>query len=627
MPSLRRLWRTSADLARPRRTSADLGACGRGPLGQRSSVDAVQLNRGVTALLIDQLRADLSAANFSVTALTGLWGIEADAALHRNQRVPALRALTRLRDTLTRPEPNVALAQLFVLGLPVERTAIEAALPSLGVDGAERLGLLGPFRAPDGTTAEATPDRGPHLGTDLGGAYGSSVGADLGSDAGLAPKLDPDRVRPLVDLRPYSFVDAHGAGSWWIVSDLRELALGHPLAENHVLGVGGASLTLSALLIPAPVDSALDLGTGCGIQAMHASRHARHVVATDISERALELAALNARLNDIHNIEFRLGSLFDPVAGERFDHIISNPPFVITPRVEGVPSYEYRDGGMVGDALVEAVVRGAADHLTPGGVAQLLGNWEYHARKDAFDRLADWLEPSAGTGAGTGAGSGADPDRGVGIGPLDAWIIEREVQLPSGYAETWIRDGGTRPDTPDFDRLYGAWLDDFEARGVRQVGFGYMLLRRPAADARDRTRLLRLERLPEALGHNPAGIGSHLAECLAAHDWQAGLDDETLARRTLSVASDVTEERHFWPGQEDPTLMTLHQGGGFGRSVPLDTAQAALVGACDGELPVNAIIAAIAQLLDLDADALTADLLPRVRTLIDDAFLEPPAAA
>ncbi|POH67052.1 transferase, partial [Cryobacterium zongtaii] len=96
----------------------------------------------MTAPLIDLLRADLAAANFSVTALTGLWGIEADAALRRNQRVPALRALATLRATLTVPEPNVVLAQIFVLGLPVERAELAAALPSLGVDGAEQLGLV-----------------------------------------------------------------------------------------------------------------------------------------------------------------------------------------------------------------------------------------------------------------------------------------------------------------------------------------------------------------------------------------------------------------------------------------------------------------------------------------------------
>ena len=199
------------------------------------------------------------------------------------------------------------------------------------------------------------------------------------------------------------------------------------------------------------------------------------------------------------------------------------------------------------------------------------------------------------------------------------------MQSPELYAETWIRDGGTRPGTADFDRLYDAWLDDFAARGVTQVGFGYLLLRRPDADRpASITRLRRLERLHGGLGHNPDGIGSHLAACLAAHDWHAALPDDDLVYATLTVASDVTEERHFWPGQEDPTLLTLHQGGGFGRSVSLDTALAALIGACDGELAVGAIAGALAELLEVSERDLTAELLPRVRELLDDGFLLPP---
>src|SRR5690606_34305992 len=132
-------------------------------------------------------------------------------------------------------------------------------------------------------------------------------------------------------------------------SDLDEAALGGALPADHVLGVGGASRTLAELIVPTPVDRALDLGTGCGIQALLIARHADEVVATDISERALAFAELNARLNAVTNIEFRHGSMFEPVAGEAFDLVVSNPPFVITPRVEGVPAYEYRDAGLVGD--------------------------------------------------------------------------------------------------------------------------------------------------------------------------------------------------------------------------------------------------------------------------------------
>ncbi|GHD49315.1 methyltransferase domain-containing protein [Mycetocola manganoxydans] len=507
----------------------------------------------MTSELVQRLRSDLDSARFTVTTITGLWGDEADAALHRNERIPALRALAARREE-NEVEAAATLARLFVLGLPVPADELAAALPTLTTEGALALKLVA---------------------------------------------LDEGQVTPLLDLRPYSFVDANGAGSWWVVSDLGELALGRPIGEDHVLGVGGASMTLSGLMMQTPVGTVLDLGTGCGIQAMHAARHAASVVATDISERALVLARLNAELNGIHNIEFRHGDLFEPVRGERFDQIVSNPPFVITPRTEGVPAYEYRDGGMEGDALVEAVIRGAAAHLHPGGVAQLLGNWEYRVGQDAFRRVGGWID-------GTG---------------LDAWVIERDVQDPAEYAETWIRDGGTRSGTPEFDRLYAAWLDDFAARRVTSVGFGYVTLRMPLAGDPS---LRRLERMHGSLGANESGLGVHLESVLAGRDWQAALSDEDLALAHVSVAADVTEERHYWPGAEHPTAMMLRQGGGLGRTVRMDTGLAALVGACDGDLPISAVVAAIAQLLDADYQELLAELLPRVRALIDDGFLLPP---
>ena len=277
------------------------------------------------------------------------------------------------------------------------------------------------------------------------------------------------------------------------------------------------------------------------------------------------------------------------MAGERFGHIVSNPPFVITPRTDGVPAYEYRDGGMVGDALVAAVIAGVAEHLAPGGVAQLLGNWEYRDGRDGLQRVGEWVDGAA----------------------LDAWVVEREVQDAALYSETWIRDGGTRPG-PEFDQLYDAWLDDFDARGVSKVGFGYLTLRASSRGLR------RLERLGGPIGD---GLGGHIADSLAAWDWQAARTDDELGREHLEVAPDVTEERHYWPGAADPTVMTLRQGGGFGRSLPLDTGLAALVGACDGELSVRAIIAAIAELLEVDAAVLSAGLMPGIRELLVTGFL------
>jgi methylase of polypeptide subunit release factors len=508
--------------------------------------------------LVANLRADLAAADFTVAKLKSLWGEDADAALHRGHRVPARRQL----DAIDGFDACAVLARAFVLGMSVAADELGRALPALGLVGAEGLGLVS-----RGSTSQ-----------------------------------------PLVDLRPYSFTDSWGDVNWWIASDLGEVALGGALTENHVLGVGGASMTLSGLMIDTSARTVLDLGTGCGIQAMHASRHAGRVIATDISERALDYARLNAALNGIGNIEFRLGSLFDPVRGERFDHIVSNPPFVITPRTEGVPAYEYRDGGMVGDALVAEVIAGAARHLEPGGVAQLLGNWEYRQGAgdgtDVFDRVNAWLDAT----------------------DLDAWVVEREVQDAALYAETWIRDGGTRSGD-GFDRLVDAWLDDFGARRVSGVGFGYITLRKPRAGGSPSLR--RLERLDGAVAR---GLGAHIAETLAAHDWQASLDDSAVARAMFTVSSDVTEERHYWPGDEDPAVMNLKQGGGFARTYQLDTALAAIVGACDGELSIAAICGALADLLStpgaaVDESELLAQVLPTIREYVTVGILRRPAGS
>ena len=532
------------------------------------------------------LAADLSAARFTVDGLDALWGPEAAAALFRGDRVPARRAV----DRLSRPEPpervaaRATLARCFVLGLAVSRDALAAALPSAGVDHAIAAGLVRPAGVP------AAPS------------------VDTASAAHAADYL----IEPLVDLRPYAFSDDRGSGHFWIVSDLGEMAVGGPLSEQHVLGIGGASTTLAGLMLPVQVATALDLGTGCGIQALHARRFADHVVATDISERALAVAQFNAALNGIDGIEFRLGSLFEPVAGERFDRIVSNPPFVITPRRDNVPSYEYRDGGMVGDALVEQVLRGVEEHLEPGGTAQLLGNWEYRSDQDALDRVAGWFAHSA----------------------LDVWIVERERQDPAAYAETWVRDGGTRPGTPAYESLIDAWLDDFAARSVTEVGFGYVLLRAsrsvesdPAIISAGRPGgsdpLRRFERRPESLGSAPMGLGPTIARGFDALDWLRATDDADLLRARLRAAGDVTEERHYWPGNDDPTVITLVQGGGFGRRIDAGTALAACVGACDGELTLGAIAGAIAQLTEADESALVAELLPQVRSLVLDGLLLP----
>jgi release factor glutamine methyltransferase len=116
---------------------------------------------------------------------------------------------------------------------------------------------------------------------------------------------------------------------------------------------------LDSRLVRADAD-VLDMGTGSGVCAIFAARHARRVVAVDINPAAVRCAGINARLNRLeHRIEVRCGDLFAPVAGERFDLIIFNPPFLRgTPRDDCDRAWRSTD-------VAERFAAGLRDHLNP----------------------------------------------------------------------------------------------------------------------------------------------------------------------------------------------------------------------------------------------------------------------
>ena len=516
------------------------------------------------------LRADLADSGWGVEAVAALLGEVADAALRREIRLPALRAVRAALAAGPAPSPVAVLTALFMLGESVPATALDAALPRTTAAGAAAIGLVG---EPDETGC----------------------------------------VRALVDLRPHEAIDDAGEVRWWVASDLGELVTGRALAPDHVLGVGGAGLTLAGLTPRTRVSTALDLGCGCGIQTLYLLRHAEHVVATDISARALAFTAFNAALAGVcvmgdpdagsggggGRLELLRGSLLEPVAGRRFDLIASNPPFVLTPpavREAGLPLMEYRDAG---GPILPGLVAGLGEHLEPGATAVMLGNWEHRGAGSWRDVVAAWLPKE-----------------------LDAWILERELQDPVEYATMWLRDGGLTPerDLQAFDSALEAWIDDFEARDVRGVGFGYLIVHRPQSP-REPWRLLE-----EVTTSGQGVLGPHVAEVLEVRERLAGLDDDAVADLRPLLAPDVTEERHLIPGAAEPTVILLRQGGGLGRALQASTAVAALVGVADGELSVGQVASAVAVLSELnaaDALALRAEMVEATRHLLTTGFLRP----
>ncbi|WP_121256957.1 DUF7059 domain-containing protein [Nocardioides ferulae] len=488
-----------------------------------------------TVELPTRLRAALIAAGFTYRQVAEVLGGSAHDALGRNETTPALRRTTG-------GSPVETLIRLFLLQTAVSLDAAEAALPGL-VDRMAVEGLLD-----------------------------QSVG----------------EVAARLDVRPYAVGDGDGDDDLWVLSDLTPGLDGGPqrVGADHVLGISPASTSLAQLTIRDRAATALDLGTGCGVQALHLARHCDRVVATDVNPRALWMTRFNLQLNDLgRGVEVRDGSFFEPVREERFDLLVTNPPFVISPG-DG-ERLVYRDSGLPGDRVVEDIVRAAPDHLTEGGWCQVLANWVIADGQPWEDRLGRWIAADC-----------------------DAFVVQREVLDPAAYVELWLKDAGQHG-ASDYLVRYDTWLSWLEEQRVAGIGFGWINLRRRPASAAGSGACTFLDW--------PYEVEQPVAP--AVREWGDAVGLAVDADLRLRARPDVRQETVGPVGAEDPEVIVLRQQRGLRRARQVDTVEAALVGACDGELTVGQILDAVAQLLGRDPAATRDTYLPVVRELVVEGFL------
>ncbi|MBB6566101.1 methyltransferase [Kribbella sandramycini] len=472
----------------------------------------------LTGSVVDGLRAAFEAANYSVEGVATRLGVQANAALARNETTPAY-ARTDSGDALD------TMIRLFLLQREVPEDLAHRAFP--GVD-LVALGIVGDGRA-------------------------------------------------RVDVRPF----AEDEQAWWVIADLTPGLDGRreKMRDDYVLGIAPASLSLVHLTVPIKAERALDVGTGCGIQSLHLANRVNQVVATDVNPRALELARATAALNRI-DLDVRNGSLYEPVAGERFDLIVSNPPYVISPPDSQLT---YRETSFTGDSVVAQLVRNAPQHLTDGGWLQLLANWTCVRGEDWRDRIASWT------------------------GDRSAWAVQREQLDPSEYVELWLRDAGLHG-TPAYQTRYDAWMRWFADQNVEAIGMGWISLHNVPGE-------LEAEEWPYEI-ERP--IGPHV---LHRFERREGLPADLTALH-LVVADDVIQETTGQPGAEDPATIVLRRQRGMRRAEQVDTVLAGFVGACDGDLSVGQILAALADLLDRPAVDVLTEYLPQIRSLVVEGFLD-----
>ncbi|HEV2770174.1 MAG TPA: methyltransferase [Solirubrobacteraceae bacterium] len=342
-----------------------------------------------------------------------------------------------------------------------------------------------------------------------------------------------------------------------------------------VQGVTSAARTLAGLLVPRPVRTALDLGTGCGVLALTMARRAERVVATDVNPRALEFARRSAHLSGIANVQWRQGDWYAPVRGQRFELIACNPPYVVSPETRLL----FRDGSQA----TESVVRTAAQHLVAGGLAQFLVNW-VHEPDDWTTPLRDWIPPGC-----------------------DALVVHHATMRPGQYAETWVPAG------PDHDARAARWLAWYREHNIEAIGAAFLCLRRREDDGPPRLQAL------EASTRPTPRAGLHVERLLRGTDLAAG-GDEALRAATLAIVDGVraehTTRRRAGGWQPGPATLRVVPTVGVHTDVPADLL--AVLWGLDGTRPLSAVLA------DLTG-ATRADGLALARRLVELGFAEPAA--
>jgi len=363
---------------------------------------------------------------------------------------------------------------------------------------------------------------------------------------------------------------------------------------DYVMGVSDSTRLLANLTIRRPVQLALDMGCGCGYHAIRAARHAERAIAVDINPRAIAFTGFNCMVNDVHNVECRLGDMFAAVEGLAFDLIVSNLPFVISPD----RSYVYRDSGRGGDQVSREFLQTAPRYLRDGGLASVIFNWAHRPEGDWGAPVRDWI-----------ANAGCD-----------LWLLRKASYDPLAYANMWNQRLASEGDVQRYQQTIVRWTSHFAKMGIDAVGYGVALIRRREGEARMRT-----EDIPE--GGADVEAGEELDRLLAVDDALHALNDAELLARTVTVALDSQLEQTLrWrEGSFRVAEARLTLNSPLRPSADVDRPLAVLLGQIDGTSTVRTALDRAAQAMGrgdpMDTLAFRDEALPVVRELLSFGFL------
>jgi predicted RNA methylase len=362
------------------------------------------------------------------------------------------------------------------------------------------------------------------------------------------------------------------------------------LPQDYVMGVSPSSLVLAGMTVRRKNESTLDMGSGCGIQAILAANHSDRVVGVDCNPRAIGLARFNAGLNGMHNAEFREGDMFAPVR-ERFDLIVSNPPFIISPENR----HFFLNSGLEGDEICRRIVQEAPGFLKDGGYCILNANWAVIEKEDWRARLASWFQ-------GTGC---------------DGLVLQQESPDLGEYAASFIQI--ENHEEAEYLRLFDKWMEYYAKHRIVGIGQGVLVMRRAAG----RANWFGVEPFPPSVAY-PAG--NDVAQLMEARTLLHSLRDEKgFLDVRLKLAPNVRLDQtcEAAGGAWKPISGRVHRMGGLQYSGALDGPSAAALARWDGTRPLKLYLNELAVALNTDLAALLPAALPIIRRLVEQGFLVP----
>jgi predicted RNA methylase len=370
------------------------------------------------------------------------------------------------------------------------------------------------------------------------------------------------------------------------------IASDHPSAfetqqSELVLWPNPTSKFLNKFAVRRHSRTTLDLGTGSGILSLNAAKYSDVVIATDLNARAVLFAQFNARLNGVDNIEVLTGDCFAPVSDSRFDLILSNPPFFITPQTD----YMFCDNSMELDGLCRRLVKEAPEHLEEGGYMQMLCEWAQIKGQPWEERVAEWLEDTG----------------------CDAWVMKGLTQDPAEYAQHRIREISQDP-TNDTE-LYAGYMNYYRQRGVEAIHDGLIVMRR-----RTGSNWVRIEEVPKT----PTGdLGDLILNTFAAHDLVRAMegDEALLAIRPRLAHVRLEQICEQGGGKWHAESLTLRLISGFPFHLTVQPLVAEFLATCDGTLTAEEAIQGFAVTANAPLKTVRTECMSMIRKLIERGFI------